>query len=111
MFKKLSSYKRNTTQREPVQSGTGVHNATSNIAKVTPLQAQFNKTFTAAQTSKDPLEQYELGRLYELGVGIEIDMKQANDWYQTAFNQLDAIRQRAANGEAKAQICLWTDTG
>ncbi|MFN7098472.1 MAG: SEL1-like repeat protein [Gammaproteobacteria bacterium] len=41
------------------------------------LQEEFKKTLYTAQTSDDPLIHYELGRMYEEGLGTKKDEKQA----------------------------------
>ncbi|SFV87594.1 hypothetical protein MNB_SUP05-SYMBIONT-5-871 [hydrothermal vent metagenome] len=52
----------------------------------------YQQVITMAKQS-DKESQYELGLMYELGVGVEKDLKQAFDWYEKSANQEHAKAQ------------------
>lgn len=69
--------------------------AISRLNLIQSNEERFNKTLARARAG-DMESQYDLGKMYTEGVGVDTDMKKAIDWYEKA----------AAQGYEKAQFKL-----
>ncbi|MFN7097172.1 MAG: SH3 domain-containing protein, partial [Gammaproteobacteria bacterium] len=59
------------------------------------LKEKFQLVFNFAQKTNDPLMHYELGRMYEIGLGIQANPNKADFWYKKAFSRIAMIKRQA----------------
>lgn len=75
------------------------------------LQEQFSEKLKREQQDNNPLFTYEVGTLYEYGVGVKSDKDKAKQYYDKALKQADEIKKQAeaTNADSFAQF-IWACT-
>jgi TPR repeat protein len=78
---------------------------------MTLLQEQFNEKLKREKVCNNPLFTYELGTLYEYGIGVKRDKYKAKQYYDEALKQADQMKKQAeaANATSFAQL-VWSCT-